>query len=480
VRAGYERKMKVLLIQPPHYYNGLSREPESFPLGLGYIAKVLLNSGHKVEVFDIWAHQLKNEEVMKKIKMLDYDVVGISALSTQYAYVKWLSAELKKKNEEKIIVGGPLATHSPRIVLKSTAVDVCVIGEGEITIKEVVEKSNDFDEIKGISFKKKGKIFENPPREYIKDLDTIDFPAWELFPMGIYLKPRRYYDYPHPLKAMNIISSRGCPYMCRFCSKTFEKIRLRSIDNIMEEIKLLEKKYGVNCIHLNDELFMINKKRVLEFCEKIEPLNIKFLCNGRVNIIDLNLLKRMKKAGCIAVGYGIESGSQKILYNMNKQITVEQSERALKETIRVKIYPIIFMMYGYPGETKESLQETINFFKKIPYVGRIYLAITTALPGSELYNDCLKKGLIKDEDKYLESLAAGFTTQGARFLLNFTEFTKEEFYRLKSETERRIFLEQVKRYPYHYVKFTLRKYLFALMERIQKKLTKKDELKCNK
>lgn len=467
--------MKVLLIQPPHYYNGLSREPENFPLGLGYIAKVLLNSGYTVEVFDIWAHQYKNEEVMERIKKLDYDVVGISALSTQYSYVKWLSARLKENNEGKIMIGGPLATYSPRIVLKNTAADICVIGEGEITAKEVIEKYDDLDEVKGICFREGNKLIENPPREYIKDLDTIDFPAWDLFPVKIYLKPRRYYDFSYSLKPMNIISSRGCPYNCKFCSKTFKKTRVRSIDNIIEEIELLKQKYGVNCIHFNDELLMISKKRVLSLCEKIEPLNVKFICNGRVNIVDLDLLKRMKKAGAIAVGYGIESGSQRILDNMNKRITIEQSERALKDTVRAKIYPIIFMMYGYPGETRGSLQETIDFFKKIPYLERVYLAITTALPGAELYEDCLKKGIIKDEDKYLESVAAGFRIDGGRLLVNFTEFNKEEFYKFKEETERRIFSEQIKRYPYAFIKFFLRKRLFALREHIRKKLVKDEQ-----
>lgn len=160
--------MKVLLIQPPHYYPpNNSRRPNSFPLGLGYIARQLLKSGHKVDILDIWAYQLSGDEVGEKIKGFNYDIIGIGALSTQYAYVKWLIAQIKKFNKVKIVVGGALPTLSPDIVLRSTEADICVIGEGEITLREVVKKVDNLGEIKGIWYKKDGKILQNPAREYI-------------------------------------------------------------------------------------------------------------------------------------------------------------------------------------------------------------------------------------------------------------------------------------------------------------------------
>jgi len=469
--------MKVLLIQPPHYYNGLSREPENFPLGLGYIAKVLLNMKQKVEVLDIWAHQYTNEEVVERIRKLDYHIVGISALSTQYSYVKWLSKRLKEKNDAEIILGGALATHSPETVLKNTAVDVCVIGEGEVTIGEVVEDYDALDKVKGIYFKDGNDLVRNEARDYIKSLDDIDFPAWDLFPMSIYLKTRRFYGHP-PMKPLNVITSRGCPWNCRFCSKTFKKVRFRSIGNVMEEIELLKEKYSINCVVFNDELLMTNRKRVHELCDRIEPLNIKFICQGRANLVDPDSLKRMKKAGAIAIGYGIESGSQRILENMNKGVTVKQAERALNDTIGAGIHPIIYMMYGYPGETRETLKETVDFFKRIPYVENVYLAITTALPGSELYEDCLKKGLVEDEEKYLESVSAGYRIGSARLLLNFTEFNEQEFHEIRREVERKIFLEQVKKYPYAFIKFLIRQRLIRLRARIRK-LLKMDEYEAD-
>lgn len=445
-----------MLIQPPHNYNGLSREPENFPLGLGYIARALQNMGVYVKVLDIWAMQYSNTEVVEKINASNFDLIGISALSTQYSYIKWLIEVLKKANSQcKIVLGGALPSHSAELVLQHTNVDVCVIGEGEETIKEIVE-NDDLANVKGICFKNKDGIVRTMPREYIANLDNIDFPAWDLFPIHIYLKPRRFYNQLKPLKPMNLITSRGCPYDCNFCSKTFTKTRLRSGENIAKEIEILKQRYKVNCLFFNDELFMISKKRVFDLCDKLEPLNIKFICNGRTNIADYELLKRMKDVGCIAIGYGVESGSQTILNNMNKHIRVEQSEQAIKATIKAKIYPIIYMMFGYIGENKETLTETVNFFKKIPFTEPIYLASTTPLPGSELYDTCLMRGLIPNEANYLMKVAGGYRINGSKLLVNLTRFTADEFHRIKKETENKILKEQMKKTPHLVAKYYLR------------------------
>lgn len=447
--------MKILLIQPPHYYNGGTRLPEFFPLGLGYIAQVLLGAGHEVEVLDIWAHQYSDGEVIQKVKGFDYDIAGISALSTQYKYVKWLTGLLKQHSKNKIVVGGALATYSPEIVLKYTDADICVVGEGEITARELVEHIDDLGKVQGIYFKDGGEIIQNLPRKYIEDLDSLEFPPWELFPLDSYFK------YCHvaghlELKTMDVITSRGCPYNCRFCSKTFTGVRFRSIGNVVEEIKLLCERYGIRGIFFNDEELLLNKGRIYELCDKIQPLNINWDCQGRVNLVDFALLKRMKEAGCVVVGYGVESGSQKILDNMNKHATVAQAEQAIKDTLRAGMYPWVQMMYGYPGETRQTLRETADFFKRVPYLGRLHymqrirLTATVPLPGSELYQDALQQGLIEDEGKYLEGLAGGYLPDGTRQLVNFTDFSEEEFYRLKWETEKQIYLNQIREQPWSF------------------------------
>jgi radical SAM superfamily enzyme YgiQ (UPF0313 family) len=467
--------MKVLLIQPLHYYDGKTRPPTNFPIGLGYIAKVLVKFGHDVDVLDIWAHQYSNDQVLEKIKGIDHDVVGISALSTQYRYVKWLTSELKKhcRDKTKIVVGGALATLSPEIVLKNTQTDICVIGEGEVTFREVVENTDSLETIEGICFKQGGKIVRTPPREYIKNLDSIEFPAWDLFLIETYIRTAAL-DLPVPepgVRTMSIIAGRGCPYNCRFCSKTFSGLRLRSVDNVIQEIKELIKRYDIARIHFCDELVLVNKKGVYELCDKIEKLNIKWQCQGKVNLVDLDLLKRMKEAGCIAVGYGVESGSQKILDNMNKQQTVEQAKRAIRDAVEVGLHPIVQMIFGYPGETRETLRETIAFFEETPYVGRVPFFVSTPIPGTELYHHALEKGLITDEEKFLEQLEVGYNyLPGRPPLVNFTRFSEEEFHRFYRETEDTITIIEAKKSPFRFAKTYLLPYIrkFGLIQTIKR------------
>lgn len=449
--------MKVLLINPPHEYGGSNRAPEVFPLGLGYIATALLKGGHEVEVLDIYAHQYMQQEVEQKIKGSSYGVVGIGALSTQYQYIKWLTAQLRKYHEGKIVLGNALATLTPEIVLKNTETDICVMGEGETTITELVDNLDNPEKVKGICFKRDGAVVKNPPREYIEDLDSTGLPAWGLFPIEIYL--RHAFLFRHPfVKTASIITGRGCPYSCNFCSKIFKGVRFRSVDNVIEEIRELKQRYGVRGIVFQDDLITVNKERLYELCQKIKPLNLKWQVEGgRVNLIDLDLLRAMKEAGCVAIGYGIESGSQVILDNMNKKITVEQAERVLNDTVRVGMRPIVFLMYGYIGETRQTVEETVRFIQRVPVSGPVFMAPTTPLPGTKLYDHALERGLIGDEEEYLERLRDGFAGFEGAPLVNLTQFTEEEFSQLKRDAERRINLAQIRKRPFSF----LREWLLA-------------------
>jgi len=439
--------MNVLFIQPPHNYEGGQRYPEAFPLGLGYISKVLMDAGHRIQVLDIWAKQYSDGEASRMVAAADCDVIGISAISTQYAYTKWLVAEIKKTRDTPVVIGNALATLTPEIVMGHTQADVCVIGEGEITFKNVIENLDNLEAVKGIHFRQDGEIVKNKPQEYIKDLDSIDFPVRDIFPMDVYLKHCRVHGTDIP--AMNMIAGRGCPYGCRFCSKTFSGLRLRSVDNIVAEIKELVEKYGVKGIVFSDELVVISKDRMFELCDKIEPLGIKWSCQGRSNLVDYEMLKRMKEAGCVSVGYGVESGSQTILDNMNKRITTAQNRRAIEDTVKLGMIPIVQLMYGYPGENEATLKETEAFLKSLPYVSRSTLSITTPLPGSELWDLAISRGLITDPAKYLEGIAGGYMhdAKSAKYLVNFTEFSKDEFYRRHGELERDIFVNKMLTHP---------------------------------
>lgn len=468
--------MRVLLIQPPHIYPYGIRMPDCFPLNLGYIASIIRKK-HDVEVFDIWGNELPETDVKEKIKKIDYDVVGITALSTQFNYIRWLANEIKKYNKAKIIVGGALAIHSSDILLKNTKVDITVIGEGELTIQDLLENHDNLKEVKGIAFRKNKKIIKTSPREYIKDLDTIPFPAWELFPTEKYINMSVFRD---DGRKIQMITGRGCPYNCIFCSKNFKGVRLRSVGNIKKEIKELKKRYGIRFIEFVDELVIVSKKRGYKLCGTLEKLNVRWSCQGRLNIVDYPLLKTMKKAGCKRIGYGIESGSQRILNIMNKQVDVKQAEKTILDTERAGLAMHPQMIFGMLGEDRGSLKETIDFCKRT-HISLHGMFTATPLPGSWLYDYCIKNGMIKDELKYIKGLT------GTDILyVNLTEFPDEEFDRIKTETVNEItrnyaryrrshpvlFLKdysyKMKRAYYYINDFGIRKFIKSMINALRK------------
>lgn len=435
---------KIVLIQPP-LGRGMTKDlfqPIS-PYGLAYIATSLLNSAYEVEIFDIYANRWNRNEVLKRIKYLNCDVIGITAMSTQYSYVKWLSFELKKQTKARIVVGGLLATYSSEIVLKNTSVDICVVGEGENTIVDLLNNINCLDNVHGIVFKKDGETIKTPPGEYIKDLDSLGRLAYDLFPMDVYTKTKFYIHDPttkifkHKIsfKTMGVPTGRGCPYRCNFCSKSIDGLRLRSVDSIIDEIKFLQRTYGIEGVHFIDELFVVNKKRAYELVEKIAPLNLQWDGQGRINTVDYELLCAMKKAGCVAIGFGVESGSNKILKNMNKRITVERSKQALSDAQKAGLHIKVQLVLGYPGENKETIAGTVNFFKEIKHPARRF-SLILPLPGSAIYNDAINKGLIKDEEDYLMQIYDGYGGNRYRTFINFTEMSTNELYRLKRKAEK--------------------------------------------
>ncbi|MBI5061107.1 MAG: radical SAM protein [Candidatus Aenigmarchaeota archaeon] len=422
--------MRVLLVQPPHIYPHGTRMPDCFPLSLGYIASVLRDE-HEVEVLDIWGKELSESEVLKQLKKLkenDYDAVGITAMSTQYNYVKWLANEIKKYSNAKIVVGGALATHSTKLLLENTKADFAVIGEGEITFLDLLKHVDEPKKVNGLAFKHR-TVVRTPPRDYIKDLDSIPFPAWDMFPIEKYINRSITRD---DGRKMGVIAGRGCPYDCTFCSKSFSGVRIRSAKNIADEIRELKKRYNIRFIEFLDELVVVSKKRIFELCNELEKLDIQWSCQGRLNIVDHEMLERMKKAGCKRIGYGIESGSPKIIEIMNKRIDLEQAEKVIADTDKVGITMVPQLMFGMVGETSETLQETISFCKRA-HVGIQGMFTATPLPNTWLYDYAIKNGLIKDELKYLEGLT------GCDVLyVNLTEFPDSEFDKIKAETVKAI------------------------------------------
>lgn len=439
--------MKILLINPP------IREwakPNCFPMGLGYIAAVLLDAGHEVEVLDLNALRLPREEAEKRLAASDCDVMGVGGIVTTYRTVKWLCETFKKHHPDTpIMAGGSVSTSVPHVILGKTKADIAVISEGEITVVELVKalgEKTPLEAVAGIHFKDAaGNIVVNPKRAAIKNLDDVPLPAWDLFPMDVYLQnvsgglndDKWNVGTTAQYKSMNLQGTRGCPYKCVYCYHDFlgENYRMRSPRSIVNEIKALRDKFGVTFIDFNDDCFVINRKFVYEFCDLVlaEGLEVKWGIAGRVNIVDAEMFTRIKEAGCVSVAYGIESGSQKILDLMKKQVKVGQAAAALRLTEEFFGVNTCTVMIGMPGETRETAEETIAFCKNTGLKPEAVFFVT-AYPGTELYDYAMKKGLIPDEEKYI----MGLWEQGERIAINLTDFTDEELRELKNHVAREV------------------------------------------
>jgi len=467
--------ISVGLIQLPHFYgDNSSRSPECYPLGLGYISNVLTENNITHAGIDLWELQYSAEQALGRINFSQFDFFGISAYATQYKYLKKFSLLLKEKYPEKpIICGGPGPTFSYEVILKNTGVDVCIIGEGEITIIDLLKKFNQLEKVKSIAYLKNGQVVCNSHREPIKNLDSLNFPNRKLYDFEKIISTansvRVSCDMPElkdkPRRSADIIAGRGCPYQCNYCSKTFAGLRLRSIDNLIAEVVEIKNKYGINHLQFNDELVLVNKRRTLQLCEELKKLNITWSCQGRIDQVDQTILMAMKEAGCIQVGYGVESVSQSILDNMNKKIKAENIVPVIKMTKEVGIEPIIQYMYGYRGENDDTIAATVRFFKEIdhPFIG----FTTTLIPGTNLYKEGIQKGLIRNEEDYLLRLDSGYNLNGA--LINMTDFSDEEFLQKKRLLMMKVNHNYYKKRLVEYIKF-ISKVLKGKLSRFFKKL----------
>jgi len=456
--------IRVLLILPP--INTSLPTKGSFPLGVGYISKVLLDIGCSVDILDININQYTQNEVIRKIKELrkSYDLIGVSGMVTVYAYIKWLTYVIKEyASKIPLVVGGSVASSMPELLLKNTMADIACIGEGEETIKQLVTavcKKQNFELVKGISFKRGEKIIKTPHRKLIQNLDTIPFPAWDLFQMKDYLKHP--YIVNCPTKSMNLIADRGCPYRCTFCYRNFGRsVRYRSVDNLIDEIKTLNDRYNVKHFEFQDELFTLNDKRVIEFCKKVlkEKIEITWRCLGRANLAKLDVLKLMKEAGCHWIGYGIESGSQRMLDSMNKKLKVNEAKEAIRLTRKAGINVSATFMFGMPGETRESMRETVEFCKEMEIFNVPFF--TVPYPGTLLYEQLKSKNLIEDEEKFILKMGKDATN----LLINMTAIPDEELIKLKktAEDEIRFYIKNKKElWKFHRkVRFILKNFISA-------------------
>jgi len=372
----------AILVYP--YFNA-KRDKSIFrvpPLGLGYIASYLRNNGVSVDIVDCTFMNWK--KAFDYVKRLKPSIVGIYSMFSMAKPAIELSKVLRDECE-LLVAGGPLPTTSPEIFLNYF--DVVVKGEGEQTCLDIVKcflDKRDFSSVPGILYRRSNEIVFTGDRSPFKNLDIIPFPARDLFPNKEYIQ---YWRKRHlPAKA-SIITTRGCPFNCDFCSNAIFGIsyRERSSENVVDEIEETLR-LGYESIFFIDDCFTLNKKRVMEICDEIldRRLNFEWECLSRVDNISVELAKKMRRAGCSRVFFGIESGNERILRIMGKDFSLEEARKAVENVTSAGINAGAFFIVGYPGETDETILDTINFSTSLPLE---YLSFTLPypIPGTGLY-----------------------------------------------------------------------------------------------
>jgi anaerobic magnesium-protoporphyrin IX monomethyl ester cyclase len=381
--------MKILLIYPYWLEERVNTEDVVVPpIGMYYVGAVLKENNYDVEILN-WCKINETPEKISEILLEKKpDVIGFSILQAN----RWGGIEIARIAKQidpkvKIVFGGVSATFLwEHFLTHFPEIDYVVIGEGEYTFLHLVrciekKEYEHIENIRGIAFKKDGKVVRTKPAEYIQDLDQLPVPA-------------KYFEYQH------LSLTRGCPGKCTFCgSPKFwgRKVRFHSVDYFVEELELLYKK-GINFFYFSDDTFSVNKKRVIEICKKILKKNLRISWNAisRVNYMSEQVLSWMRKAGCIQISYGIESGSEKIRAYLNKKITTVEIEKTFDITLKYGILPRAYFIYGSPGESRKTIQESIDLIKRIkPLV--IYSSVLSLFPGTALYSQYKKKSNLSED-----------------------------------------------------------------------------------
>jgi len=394
----------ILLVNPSQAgVYGKMKPPMQMHMGLAYIAAALKQKGHQVEIVNIDAEGLDAAGFTEVLKKRRPDVVGFTVTTPTFSSSLDLAERVKKCNPGMhVVFGGIHPTIRPFETIKLSCVDIVIIGEGEHTFSEIVEaleKRKDLSSIKGIMFKSDGKTKETPPRELLTDLDSLPFPSRDLFKSKVYSYPDALYR-----ETASMITSRGCPGMCSYCNanRIFKRVfRARSAKNVVDEMELLVTSMGIKEIHIWDDNFVTDKKRVFDICDEILKRNIRVKIafpNGlRADFLDEAVMRALKEMGVYSIAIGVESGSEEILKKAHKGIKLEKVEEVFRLARKLKLETWAFFIIGLPGETVETIKKTIAFAKKInPDIAKFH--ILKPYPGTEVYDELKGLNFILTED----------------------------------------------------------------------------------
>jgi radical SAM superfamily enzyme YgiQ (UPF0313 family) len=402
--------MNILLVNPPRFNSiPVIREErceitERYsvlpPYSLLQIGSILRNQGNNVSLIDANGEDLSLDVLKQRMGAIEFSVLIFRFIPTTFDWDMKVTAIAKEIDPNIVTVGicWTLGSLAQDVLNVAKDLDIFIRHEYEVTtpsLISVLETNSTLLNVNGIAFRENGEIILTQEANPIDDYDALPMPAYDLLPN---LKP--YFINTPAGKPLTIIyTSKGCPYNCIYCTVARTKWKPRSAESVLNELRCLKKKYNIKTVSFFDETFTLDRKRIIQISKEMmeERIDITWYCNTRVNLVDRELLQIMKAGGCRGISYGIESGSQAILDRAKKRITVKQAENAIRwaKDAGIKVY--CSFIFGLPGETWETIHETLHFVKKtLPTSAQFNVAVP--YPGTELYDYARQKGYIIDLD----------------------------------------------------------------------------------
>jgi anaerobic magnesium-protoporphyrin IX monomethyl ester cyclase len=420
--------MKTLLINPPQtFFPGSDLPSGNLPLGLLYVAAVLEKAGYDVEVLDAFQTDfpfrkigdvtevgMPYDRIRDEIQRRKPDIVGIANPFTCQVEHSIKIADIVKEVDPSVltVVGGPHVSVMPTDFLEDAKnVDIAVIGEGEYAMRDIAqffEGNKKIADVEGIAHRREdGKVVLNAPRPFLKDLDELPYPAYHLVDMEQYLSPKKVEYRSFQDRALSMITSRGCPFNCSFCSVHLhmgKPFRAHSVDYVVGHLEHVVDNYRVKTIYFEDDNLTLDLKRFEAICDKIIERDLRFgweTPNGvRADRLNLDLLQKMKKSGCQSVFVGVESGDQYVLDNIiDKSLRLADVVKFAKNCKKIGLKTGAFYIIGFPGEKKENMKNTVNFalMMKRKYDVGMHLLFATPSYGTRLYDECNEKGYLRSK-----------------------------------------------------------------------------------
>lgn len=428
--------MKILLINP------VTREsdiPKYFPLGLGLIGSLLEKNGHDVQALDLNVLRWGSGEVESFLAKADADVFALTGLVTDYDQVSGLAQTLKQYHpQSKVILGGGLASSFWRYILDSTQIDYVLPGEGEIALPSLLTalaKGESPAGLRGVAYKVDGRAQLLAAPGIMENLDVSPRTNYDLFSWEQYAENmKKAWMFSQPTRALSVCTSRGCPYHCIYCDKAIfgNRFRQRSVAGVIDEIEDIVDRYELEGVLFADDTFTLKRAWILDFCREFQKRlpNIRWAGNGRVGLLDEQVVSAMAAAGCDTIGFGIESGSQIILDELRKGVTVKQAKETISLVESCGIRPLGYITLGSFSETKETAKETIAFLKETGLKAGVNFL--TPFPGTPLFAEAVARGKIT---KNPEQLLGQWTAWQDRLMVNLSELDDENLIDLKSQVQ---------------------------------------------